>query len=81
MLNKRLKILQVYKKWLQKPAKKGFVDFLENCICGDKNILDLGYGVDSLSQSYTHVFGKIFVAASVIHYNYLKKAFKSGIFK
>ena len=48
-----------------KPAKIGYVDFLENCICGDKNISDLDYGGDHLSHPYTHVFGKIFVAASV----------------
>ena len=34
----------------QKPAKRGYVDFLENRICGDKNISDLDYGGDNLSQ-------------------------------
>ena len=28
-----------------KVAKRGQVDFLENCICGDKNILALDCGV------------------------------------
>ena len=27
----------------QKPAKRAYVDFLKNCICGDKNISDLYY--------------------------------------
>ena len=49
----------------QKPAKRGYVDFLENCICGDKNISDLDYGGDNLSHPYTHVSGKIFVATIV----------------
>ena len=71
MLSKRLKILHEYQKELQnwfdqKPTKRSYVDFLENCICGDKNISDLDYGDDNLSHPYTHVFGKIFVAASVI---------------
>ena len=79
MLNKRLKILQVYEKGLQncfdfknrgnifrvsrdtprKPAKRSYVYFHENCICGDKNISDLDYGGDNLSHPFTRVFGKI----------------------
>ena len=50
----------------QKPAKKGYIDFLENYICGDKNITDFYYGCNNLSDPYTHVYGKIFVSASVI---------------
>ena len=82
MLSKRLKILQVYEKGLQnrrnifrvsrdiseKPAKRGYVDFLENCICDDKNISDLDYGSDNPSHPYTHVFGKTLMAASDIRF-------------
>ena len=50
----------------QIPEKPGYVDFLENCICGDKNISDLDYGGDNLLHPYTHVFDKIFLAASEI---------------
>ena len=42
------------------------VNLCKNSICGDQKILDLDYGGDNLSHPYTHVFGKIFVAASVI---------------
>ena len=59
-------VFHVTRDILQKPAKRSYVDFLENCICGDKNISDFEYGGDNLSHPYTHVFGKIFVAASVI---------------
>ena len=55
----------------QKPTTRGYVNFLENCICGDKNISDLDYGGDNLSHPYTHVFGKIFVAASLLKRNFL----------
>ena len=51
----------------QKPAKRGYVDLLENRICGDKDFSDLDNRGDNLSHPYTHVFGKIFVAASVIN--------------
>ena len=54
---------EIYPK---KTAKRSYVDFLENCICGDKNITHLDYGGNNLSHPYTYVFGKIFVAASVI---------------
>ena len=32
-----------------------------------KNISDLDYGGDNLLHPYTHIFGKIFVTASVIY--------------
>ena len=55
------------KGYKKKTAKRGYVDFVEKCICADKNIsnLDYGGGGDNLSHPYTHVFGKTFVAASV----------------
>ena len=51
MLNKRLKIVHVY-DIPQKLAKRDSVDFLENCICGDKNISDFDYGGETF---HTHI--------------------------
>ena len=55
-------------RYTPKTAQKVVMSiFLETVFaCGDKNITDLDYGGDNLTHPYTHVFGKIFVAASVI---------------
>ena len=45
------------KKGYKIPTKRSYVD---------KNISDSDYGDDNFSQPYSHVFGKIFVAASLI---------------